>query len=411
MRMVQAPTGWRFESGLSVIENGLFLLLRNYHILDTRFCHGQYSSYWMPAKDRISHLAHMFNTLRPATRRLLNARWVSYPARSRSISTTSLSSVRSSNTSCRIALQRRWNTSGNGVSKESTTAPSSAAAKQEDAAVKTEAMDNKAQTENAPSTQASAGPAESSAAAPTGSTAGQAESVTTSTAGSAAPQDTRPELRSPSPKETIYVGNLFFDVTAADLTNHFKKFGNVTYATIVHDSRGLSKGFGYITFDSVEAATRAVEAMNTQIFEGRRIIVQFAQANTTLRRAHKPPTRTLYVGNLPFDMSDRELNELFRSVHNVIDVRVAVERKTGQFLGFVHADFLDVPSAQAAYEFLSSRTPHGRRLRLDYAPTRYRRSPGNLSETGFDSSSSSSSDTATKDQENTTENGENKAQS
>lgn len=225
------------------------------------------------------------------------------------------------------------------------------------------------------------------------------------------------------------MGNLFFDVTAADLTNHFKKFGNVTYATIVHDSRGLSKGcvrphgnlypnadigfhrFGYITFDSVEAATRAVEAMNTQIFEGRRIIVQFAQANTTLRRAHKPPTRTLYVGNLPFDMSDRELNELFRSVHNVIDVRVAVERKTGQFLGFVHADFLDVPSAQAAYEFLSSRTPHGRRLRLDYAPTRYRRSPGNLSETGFDSSSSSSSDTATKDQENTTENGENKAQS
>ena len=199
-----------------------------------------------------------FNMFRPAACRLLNPRLLSCPSRSRSFSAASLSSVRSSNPASRIPLQRRWNTSGNGASKESAVAPSSAAAKPEQTAVKNPmeaapnegsvgnaTADSKAQqqqqqqTEHAPSAQ-------TSAAAPTGSTAGQAESVTTaatpSTTGSAAPQDTRPELRSPSPKETIYVGNLFFDVTAADLTNHFKKFGNVTYATIVHDSRGLSKG-------------------------------------------------------------------------------------------------------------------------------------------------------------------------
>jgi hypothetical protein len=45
-----------------------------------------------------------------------------------------------------------------------------------------------------------------------------------------------------SEKETIYVGNLFFDVTSADLTKEFEKFGEVKAAKVVTDSRGLSKG-------------------------------------------------------------------------------------------------------------------------------------------------------------------------
>lgn len=46
----------------------------------------------------------------------------------------------------------------------------------------------------------------------------------------------------PVPKTTVYVGNLFFDVTAEDLRKHFEKFGAVENALIVHDVRGLSKG-------------------------------------------------------------------------------------------------------------------------------------------------------------------------
>lgn len=46
----------------------------------------------------------------------------------------------------------------------------------------------------------------------------------------------------PPPCETIYVGNLFFDVTADDLRKQMEKYGIVEQATIVHDTRGLSKG-------------------------------------------------------------------------------------------------------------------------------------------------------------------------
>lgn len=44
------------------------------------------------------------------------------------------------------------------------------------------------------------------------------------------------------PKTTVYVGNLFFDVTAEDVRKQFEKFGAVENALIVHDARGLSKG-------------------------------------------------------------------------------------------------------------------------------------------------------------------------
>ena len=44
------------------------------------------------------------------------------------------------------------------------------------------------------------------------------------------------------PKPTIYVGNLFFDVTENDLVKELARFGTITRCRLMRDSRGLSKG-------------------------------------------------------------------------------------------------------------------------------------------------------------------------
>ena len=41
---------------------------------------------------------------------------------------------------------------------------------------------------------------------------------------------------------TVYVGNLFFEVKAADLADKFKSAGKIVRATVIEDRRGLSKG-------------------------------------------------------------------------------------------------------------------------------------------------------------------------
>lgn len=44
------------------------------------------------------------------------------------------------------------------------------------------------------------------------------------------------------PKETIYIGNLFFDVTEDDLKKELGRFGEITNCRLLRDARGLSKG-------------------------------------------------------------------------------------------------------------------------------------------------------------------------
>jgi len=87
---------------------------------------------------------------------------------------------------------------------------------------------------------------------------------------------------------------------------------------------------------------------------------------------------------MSFEMSDKDLNELFREIHNVIDVRVAIDRKTGQPRGFAHAEFIDVTSAQKAYDLLNNKEVYGRKLRIDYSSPSLtpRRMPDQLPTTG-----------------------------
>ena len=138
--------------------------------------------------------------------------------------------------------------------------------------------------------------------------------------------------------------------------------------------------FGYVDFETIEAATKAIESLNQQLFEGRRLSVQYSAYETkTLEsrqgpgrfdrpnRPLNPPSKTLFIGNMSFEMTDRDLNNLFKGIRNVIDVRVAIDRRTGQPRGFAHADFVDVKSAMEAMKHLEGKETYGRKLRLDYS--------------------------------------------
>lgn len=52
------------------------------------------------------------------------------------------------------------------------------------------------------------------------------------------------------PKSTIYIGNLFFDVTENDLSQELARFGTITKCRLIRDSRGLSKGYVLTTLSS-----------------------------------------------------------------------------------------------------------------------------------------------------------------
>lgn len=73
---------------------------------------------------------------------------------------------------------------------------------------------------------------------------------------------------------------------------------------------------------------------------------------------------TLATGTLTTHLPD-----LFRQIRNVLDVRVAIDRRSGQPRGFAHADFIDVESAERAKEILEQKVIYGRNLRVDFSGT------------------------------------------
>jgi cold-inducible RNA-binding protein len=76
----------------------------------------------------------------------------------------------------------------------------------------------------------------------------------------------------------IYVGNLSFDATEAEIEHAFSEFGEVTSVSIVKDREtGRSRGFGFVEMRDQQAAQQAIEALNLKQIAGRAITVNEAK--------------------------------------------------------------------------------------------------------------------------------------
>lgn len=81
-----------------------------------------------------------------------------------------------------------------------------------------------------------------------------------------------------SPK--LYIGNLSFDATESDLFDLFNGVGQVQNAEIVsHKYTQKSKGFAFVTMQTVEEARRAVSELHDKDFMGRKLVVSGAKTN------------------------------------------------------------------------------------------------------------------------------------
>ena len=76
----------------------------------------------------------------------------------------------------------------------------------------------------------------------------------------------------------LYVGNLTYGMTDTDLQNLFGPFGTVQSAQIIMDrDTGRSKGFGFVEMGNTDEATAAINALNQQDVNGRKLTVNEAK--------------------------------------------------------------------------------------------------------------------------------------
>jgi RNA recognition motif-containing protein len=76
----------------------------------------------------------------------------------------------------------------------------------------------------------------------------------------------------------IYVGNLPYSVTDADLRATFANFGEVSEVNVISDRyTGESKGFGFVEMNNNSEADAAIKGLNGTEMKGRTITVNQAR--------------------------------------------------------------------------------------------------------------------------------------
>ena len=116
-----------------------------------------------------------------------------------------------------------------------------------------------------------------------------------------------------SNKPTLFVGNLSWTITSEALFARLGGIGSVVACEVKRNGRGQSKGFALATFQSEEAAQRAIAEFHGAVLEGRRLVVRPDQSEGDRQRAAlglpRPsavaPSARIFVGNVWFSVSMR----------------------------------------------------------------------------------------------------------
>ena len=161
------------------------------------------------------------------------------------------------------------------------------------------------------------------------------------------------------PEYNIFVKKIPKEVTHQDFHEHFKKYGTIISAKLAEDDEGESMGYGFVLYDSADAAKSAIDECNGKEWKGKKIFVaQF------VKNRPKKPVRynNIYVRNIPKTWSEDDIKKYFEKYGKISSMIVRTpdasklnaaipEEKKKQILdhqyAFVCFESLDGPAVNA----------------------------------------------------------------
>lgn len=186
------------------------------------------------------------------------------------------------------------------------------------------------------------------------------------------------EFVEPPEDAKLFVGNLPYDVDSQKLAMLFEKAGTVEIAEVIYNREtDRSRGFGFVTMSTVEEAENAVEMFHRYDIDGRLLTVNKAAPRGTQPerppRVFEPGFR-IYVGNLPWEVDNARLEQVFSEHGKVVNARVVYDRESGRSRGFGFVTMSSETELNDAIAALDGQNLDGRAIRVNVAEDRQRRS-------------------------------------
>ncbi|GFP84983.1 RNA-binding protein cp31b chloroplastic [Phtheirospermum japonicum] len=195
-----------------------------------------------------------------------------------------------------------------------------------------------------------------------------------SDAGGGSEEESFPE---PPEEAKLFVGNLPYDVDSGQLAKLFDQAGVVEISEVIYNRQtDQSRGFGFVTMSSVEEAEKAVELFNGYDINGRLLTVNKAAPRGSqpekVPKTYEPSFR-VYVGNLPWQVDNARLEQLFSEHGKVVDARVVYDRESGRSRGFGFVTMSTEGELNDAIAALDGQNLDGRAIRVNVADEKPRR--------------------------------------
>lgn len=152
----------------------------------------------------------------------------------------------------------------------------------------------------------------------------------------------------------VFVKNLASVIDNKTLYDTFSMFGKVLSCKVNQDRQGGSLGYGFVHYETEEAATRAIESVNGMMLADQQVVVEHFKARKERTAADQGSFTNVYVKNLPTgaDFAQADLEGMFSPFGVITSSHLAVDAD-GVSKGFGFVNYEDADQAAAAIEALN----------------------------------------------------------
>ena len=151
----------------------------------------------------------------------------------------------------------------------------------------------------------------------------------------------------------LIVRNLPKSFDQRQMADVFSKFGKIGSCKLEIYPNGESRGFGYVQYDNVDSAKKAIAELDGTEIDGLKISVLIHSKKENREGLQSERYTNLFLQNLPHDYKQEQLRDLFKSYGDILSVEL------GSKPGHGYVNFKDHNDAKKALEAVNMKVKLG----------------------------------------------------
>jgi len=176
----------------------------------------------------------------------------------------------------------------------------------------------------------------------------------------------------------VFIKNLDKSIDNKAMYDTFSAFGNILSCKVAQDGDGSSKGYGFVHFETEEAAMNAIQKVNGMLLNEKKVFVgRFVPRKEREKELGEKAKKftNVYIKNFGDDLTEEKLKEMFSKYGKITSHKVVRDDKgmpadegeilvddSGKTKGFGFVSFEESESAEKAVEELNGSDIGGKTL-------------------------------------------------